>query len=243
MEERVIKEAELVVVSTTHERVQQYGLYDNYEAGTYRIIPPGIDIETFFPYYDLELDIHQQDQISKQARMALLQELPPFLGQSGQAFYPGIVPARIRRKNIRGLVTAYGEDKELQSIANLAIFAGIRKNISEMEENERKVLTEMLLLMDRYDLYGKLAIPKKHDFSLEVPELYRLCATAGGVFVNPALVEPFGLTLIEAASCGLPIVATRDGGPQDIVENCQNGFLVDPTSTKEIGDACRQAPG
>lgn len=239
VEERVIKEAELVVVSTTHERVQQYGLYDNYEAGTYRIIPPGIDIDTFFPYYDLELDTHQQDQVSKQARMALLQELHRFWVNPVKP----VVLALCRpdqRKNIGGLITAYGEDRELQSIANLAIFAGIRKNISEMEENERKVLTEMLLLMDRYDLYGKLAIPKKHDFSLEVPELYRLCATAGGVFVNPALVEPFGLTLIEAASCGLPIVATSDGGPQDIVDNCQNGFLVDPTSTKEIADACRR---
>lgn len=37
-----------------------------------------------------------------------------------------------------------------------------------------------------------------------------------GVFVNPALVEPFGLTLIEAAAYGLPMVATKNGGPVDI---------------------------
>ena len=96
-----------------------------------------------------------------------------------------------------------------------------------MEENEREVLTDMLLQMDRFDLYGKLAIPKKHDFATEVPELYRLCAESRGVFVNPALVEPFGLTLIEASACGLPIVATNDGGPVDIVTNCDNGILVD----------------
>jgi sucrose-phosphate synthase len=108
-----------------------------------------------------------------------------------------------------------------------------------MEENERNVLTEMLLLMDRYDLYGKLAIPKKHDFSTEVPELYRLCAGGHGVFVNPALVEPFGLTLIEAAACGLPIIATNDGGPTDIIGNCQNGILVDPSASKDIARACR----
>jgi sucrose-phosphate synthase len=144
-----------------------------------------------------------------------------------------------QRKNIAGLVTAYGEDKELQAIANLAIFAGIRKDIAEMEENERNVLTEMLLLMDRYDLYGRLAIPKKHDFSIEVPELYRLCADSYGVFVNSALVEPFGLTLIEAASCGLPIVATRDGGPTDIIANCDNGILIDPTNNREIASACK----
>ncbi len=42
-----------------------------------------------------------------------------------------------------------------------------------------------------------------------VPALYRLAAARGGVFVNPALNEPFGLTLLEAAACGLPVAATR----------------------------------
>ncbi len=51
------------------------------------------------------------------------------------------------------------------------------------------------------------------------------------MFVNPALTEPFGLTLIEAAACGLPIVATEDGGPRDIIDNCQNGYLVNPLET------------
>jgi hypothetical protein len=36
------------------------------------------------------------------------------------------------------------------------------------------------------------------------------------VFINPALVEPFGLTLIEAAAHGLPVVATANGGPVGI---------------------------
>jgi len=239
MEEEIIREAELVVVSTTHERQKQYGLYDNYQTGNFRVIPPGIDIGIFFPYYDLELEIHRDDQVSKQARIALIQELHRFWVNPGKPFILALCRPD-QRKNIGGLVTAYGEDKELQAIANLAIFAGIRKNILEMEENEQKVLTEMLLLMDRFDLYGKLAIPKKHDFSLEVPELYRMCAASRGVFVNPALVEPFGLTLIEAASCGLPIIATRDGGPRDILDNCRNGFLVDPARTREIAIACRK---
>jgi sucrose-phosphate synthase len=47
------------------------------------------------------------------------------------------------------------------------------------------------------------------------------------VFVNPALTEPFGLTLLEAAASGLPVVTTDDGGPRDIVRHCRNGLLVD----------------
>ncbi|MEN8142561.1 MAG: HAD-IIB family hydrolase, partial [Thermodesulfobacteriota bacterium] len=171
-------------------------------------------------------------------RMVLLKELNRFWVSPEKPFILALCRPD-QRKNIGGLIKAYGEDKELQAIANLAIFAGIRKDIGQKEENERNVLTDMLLQMDRFDLYGKLAIPKKHDFTTEVPELYRLCAGSHGVFVNPALVEPFGLTLIEAASCGLPIVATSDGGPTDIVGNCENGILVDPVNTSEIAQACR----
>jgi sucrose-phosphate synthase len=42
------------------------------------------------------------------------------------------------------------------------------------------------------------------------------------------------LTLIEAAACGLPIVATEDGGPKDIVDNCKNGLLIDPLDSDDI---------
>mgnify|MGYP000069541195 CR=1 FL=1 len=48
-------------------------------------------------------------------------------------------------------------------------------------------------------------------------------AANGGVFINPALTEPFGLTLLEAAASGLPVVATENGGPVDIIANCKNG--------------------
>jgi sucrose-phosphate synthase len=100
----------------------------------------------------------------------------------------------------------------------------------------RRVLTQILTLIDRYDLYGSVAYPKHHD-SKDVPELYRLAAKTGGVFVNPALTEPFGLTLLEAAATGLPLVATNDGGPQDIIGTCNNGLLVDALDSAAIGNA------
>jgi sucrose-phosphate synthase len=236
VEEAIIREASQIIASTRHEVEEQYGLYDNFHLGRYEVIPPGIDIEIFYPYYDTQLDYHPSEEQNKQAHVALLQELHRFWVGPQKPFILALCRPD-QRKNISGLITAYGQDRNLQAIANLAIFAGIRKNITVMKENERNVLTEMLLLMDQYDLYGKLAIPKKHDFQVEVPELYRLCAESGGIFVNPALVEPFGLTLIEAASCGVPIIATKDGGPADIIKNCQNGLLIDPTKPTEISAA------
>ena len=57
------------------------------------------------------------------------------------------------------------------------------------------------------------------------------------MFVNPALTEPFGLTLLEAAASGLPLVATENGGPVDIIGNCDNGILIDPLDTDAMATA------
>ncbi|GAB4342992.1 MAG: HAD-IIB family hydrolase [Desulfobulbaceae bacterium] len=238
VEEDIIERADLIIASTRQEIERQYGLYRNYDRGRFTVIPPGINLTAFYPYYDYELDAAHIPEEVKQTRMALLKELHRFWANPEKPFILALCRPD-QRKNIGGLIEAYGTSRELQALANLAVFAGIRQNISQMEENEREVLTHMLLQMDRFDLYGKLAIPKKHDFATEVPEMYRLCAESRGVFVNPALVEPFGLTLIEASACGLPVVATNDGGPVDIIHNCDNGILVDARSTEEIAAAIK----
>ena len=235
-EEKIIKRAELIITSTSQEIVKQYGLYDNGTHDRFTVISPGIDLETFYPFYDVQLDSDLLSEETKQIRYTLLQELHRFWVDPGKPFIHALCRPD-HRKNISGLIEAYGNNKELQAVANLAIFAGIRKDITSMEDNEREVLTDMLIQMDYYDLYGKLAIPKKHDFATEVPELYRICADSRGVFVNPALVEPFGLTLIEASACGLPVVATNDGGPVDIVDNCDSGLLVDVSKSQDIAEA------
>ena len=49
-----------------------------------------------------------------------------------------------------------------------------------------------------------------------------------GIFVQPALFEAFGLTVIEAMSCGLPTFATLYGGPLEIIEHGKSGFHIDP---------------
>lgn len=238
VEEEIINNANRIITSTEQEIARQYGLYDNGGHDRFSVIPPGIDLETFYPFYDLQLDIELFSEEVKQTRFTLMQELQRFWAHPDKPFILALCRPD-HRKNISGLIDAYGSDKELQTIANLAIFAGIRRNITTMEENEQQVLTDMLLQMDRYDLYGKLAIPKKHNFATEVPELYRICAESQGVFVNPAMIEPFGLTLIEASACGLPIVATNNGGPVDIVANCDNGILIDAGKPIEIASALK----
>ena len=57
------------------------------------------------------------------------------------------------------------------------------------------------------------------------------------MFVNPALQEPFGLTVIEAAAHGVPTVATKNGGPVDIMATLHHGVVVDPTNSDAIAAA------
>ncbi len=238
-EEMLVKNADLIITSTRQEIEQQYGMYENCSLPSFSVIPPGLDLEKFFPFYYDMLDDARKDEVALHAHASVIEELSRFFIQPEKPLILSLCRPD-KRKNIAGLVKAYGEDLELQAMANLAVFAGIRKDISDKEENERDVLTEMLMLMDKYDLYGKMAIPKKHNCEYEVPALYRIAAKDKGVLVNAALTEPFGMTLIEASACGLPIVATNDGGPSDIIENLQNGLLIDASNPKEICAAIKE---
>jgi sucrose-phosphate synthase len=239
IEERVLRHANRVITSTNQEIRQQYGMYKNRDYPKFCVIPPGVDLDKFYPFYHDMLPETNTDETDLHAQASILQELNRFFKQPEKPLVLALCRPD-KKKNIAGLIKAYGEDLELQAIANLAVFAGIRKDISDKEEDTRDVLTEMLLLMDKYDLYGNMAIPKKHDFEHEVPALYRIAAKTKGVFVNVALTEPFGLTLIEASACGLPIIATNDGGPKDIVKNLKNGILVDPSNSRKVASAIKK---
>ena len=218
-EEEVLASADLVITSTRNEIESQYGLYNYYDPGRMTVIPPGTDLEKFRPF-----EPGETLSFSAQIDKFLLDPEKPLILSISRAD---------ERKNILTLIEAYGESPELQARANLCIVAGNRDDIRELDERPATVLTNILLLMDAYDLYGKVAVPKRHT-AQQVPEMYRLAASRRGVFINPALTEPFGLTLLEAAASGLPVVATENGGPVDIIRNCQCGLLVDPLDKQEI---------
>jgi len=220
-EEETLGAAEMVITSTSQEIKEQYGAYDYYQPELMKVVPPGTDLHQFFPPDSTEYE------------QAIYQQLCRFLTHPDKP----IIMALSRpdpRKNINTLIEAYGESAELQNKANLVIIAGNRDEITDLDDGAQGVLKDILLTIDSFDLYGKVAYPKHHK-SEEVTILYRLCTLSKGVFINPALTEPFGLTIIEAAACGAPVVATEDGGPQDIIENCHNGYLIDPLDKVDIG--------
>jgi sucrose-phosphate synthase len=240
-ENAIIESAECVITSTKDEIAHQYDKYPSHKNAHFVIIPPGLDTETFFPFYhEVSLNSSHPEEYDEilSARHCIESELKRFLTDPQKPLILAICRPE-KRKNIDGLISAYGEDKELQLMANLAVFAGIRKDISKKNTLEKETLTEMLLAMDKYDLYGKLAIPKRHQFRREVPALYRHAARLKGVFVNSAFSEPFGLTTVEASLSGLPVIAPKRGGAREILEKCQNGSAVETTKPKEIASAIR----
>ncbi|MCH5683014.1 hypothetical protein LWM68_01180 [Niabella sp. W65] len=129
----------------------------------------------FYPYYRLEMPSFAMTIEQEQALYKINSEIERFLFNADKPLILSIGRAD-KRKNFEAIITSYGQDKELQAMANLAIFAGVRKDITQMPEDEKEILTNLLLLMDKYDLYGKMALPKKNDPGVEVPEIYRIAA-------------------------------------------------------------------
>jgi glycosyltransferase involved in cell wall biosynthesis len=70
-------------------------------------------------------------------------------------------------------------------------------------------------------------------------EAMQLEMQGANCFVLPTRYEAFGAVLIEAMASGLPVIATRSGGPDSIVTK-ENGLLVDPENAGQLAGAMEQ---
>jgi sucrose-phosphate synthase len=215
------------IASTRQEIREQYGSYRNFDPERGHVLPPGTDLARFGP----PMAGAGRPRVAAQVDRFLRQPRKPMLLCIGRP---------TPRKNLVGLVEAFGRDPALREMANLVLLAGNRDDLRDLDEVSRATWEEILRTIDRHDLYGQVAIPKTHT-QADIPEYYRLAALRRGLCVNPSLNETFGLTLIEAAASGLPVVATDSGGPKDIVANCRNGMLLDAMDPAAMAAALRDA--
>lgn len=236
-EELALDQARLVVTSTRQEADHQYARYRHFQPERVEVIAPGVDVQRFHPEGD-DLLGSCGPPTGEDSIAALLQ---PFLREPDRPPLLAICRAD-PRKNILALVEAFGRSALLRQRHNLVLVLGCRQDPRLLEKQQRDLFQQLFELIDRFDLYGLIAYPKRHS-AAQIPDFYRWAARRWGVFVNPALTEPFGLTLLEAAASGLPVVATDDGGPREIVARCGNGLLVDVSDLVGLQKALELALG
>ncbi|GAB4360782.1 MAG: sucrose synthase [Gammaproteobacteria bacterium] len=261
--------ADFIITSTYQEiagRRDSVGQYESYAAftmpGLYRvvngidmfdpkfnIVSPGADPEVYFPYH--ESDRRLSALHPEIERLLYAPEVFEARGELVDRDKPMIFTmARLDKiKNLTGLVEWYGREPRLRRLANLLVIAGHIDPDHSSDDEERAQIERMHRLMDELALDGEVRWLGVHLEKNLAGELYRYIADHGGVFVQPALFEAFGLTVIEAMTSGLPTFATCYGGPLEIIEDGVSGFHIDPNHGEgvarrlcEFFEACREHP-
>ncbi len=164
----------------------------------------------------------------------------PQAGEKVKVVYNGIEPSRLETgdgRRIRGerripadapVVTFLGA---ISPTKDPLTFARAAAHVAEVRPDVHFLLAgagvdpelEMRLrtFVESHGLGGRLHLL---GFRRDVPDL--LAATT--VLVSTSIQETFGRTLIEAMALGKPVVATRCGGPEEVVVDGETGFVVPP---------------
>lgn len=248
--------ADFIITSTYQEIAgndESVGQYESYSSftmpGLYRvvhgidmfdpkfnIVSPGADAEVYFPYTEDAGRLHVfnddiEDMIygghRDDARGSLKDQSKPLI----------FTMARLDRiKNITGFVEWFAKSERLRNSANLLVIGGYIDAGLSADQEEQAQIALMHELFDQYGLEGQVRWLGVRMEKNMAGELYRHIADKKGVFVQPALFEAFGLTVIEAMSSGLPTFATCYGGPQEIIEHGLSGFHIDPNNGDQAAD-------
>lgn len=235
-------------IAGTNESIGQYESYTQFtmpelfrvEGGInlfhpkFNIVPPGVNVNIYFPYTEKEKRLKEtSNELNK-----LLFENVKDQDIVGELKNPDLIPifsiARLDKiKNLTSLVRWYGKSKELQKISNIIIVAGNVDVNRSNDEEEKEQINIMHGIINEFNLHDKIRWIGKLFRKDQTGEVYRLIADHKGIFVQPALFEGFGLTVLEAMRSGLPVFATLYGGPSEIIQDQISGFHIDPINGKE----------
>lgn len=216
----------------------------------FNVVPPGVNETVFFPYTRTEDRVMgDRDRLNE---MLFTLEDPDYI--FGKLDDPNKRPifsiARLDRiKNLTGLAEIFGKSQELQERCNLILLAGKLRVEDTEDYEEAEEIKKLYGIIEQYDLQGKIRwLGVRLSQSLS-GEIYRVIADHRGIFVQPALFEAFGLTILEAMISGLPTFGTQFGGPLEIIQDRVNGFYINPTHHEETAqkllefvEKCEQNP-
>lgn len=235
-----------IFVSTEQEKKSQYShpayndMVSPENEKKFAVVPPGVNLEIFNPRLDGE-----DEKIADLVADKFKRDLDP-----GRRDKPAVIAAsRLdEKKNHQGLVKAFASNEELQQKANLVMtLRGIDNPFTGYEaadKEETEVLDNIMEVIEENNLEGKVSM-----FSLgsqqELASCYRVLAQKRSIFALVSFHEPFGLAPIEAMASGLPVVATKNGGPEEILkeDDKEFGVLVDPEDPDDIARGILQIIG
>lgn len=258
------------IITSTYQEIAgtetRFGQYESYQFYTmpglyqvvnginlfnpkFNVVPPGVDEANYYPYYETE---HRSTSRRNYWEKRLFtDEAPDIHGYLRDPEKPPIFTmARLDRiKNITGLAEAFGMHPELRNHCNLVMAAGTIRPEESDDAEEQNEIRRMYEIIDTYDLHGHIRwLPSvaKPDTG----EVYRIIADRRGMFVQPALFEAFGLTVLEAMQCGLPTFGPMFGGPSEIIADKESGYLMNTSQPELMADViwgfvseCRKDPG
>lgn len=124
---------------------------------------------------------------------------------------------------------AKGYDQFIRAAATLAGKSDRYKFII-IGEGDNRLETELRMLVDTLNLGDRF-------FFWGFCDNIASALNNLDIFVQSSTTEGFSISIVEAMACELPIVATRSGGPQEILTHEKNALMVDPCSPEQIAGA------
>ena len=136
-----------------------------------------------------------------------------------------------------------GDGPVVGIVARLSPVKGHRYLIEAMAEVLKQIPEAQLLIAgdgslkpDLVCLARQLGIIQNIIFLPNVDNT-QMVLEAIDVFVLPSVNEGLGLGLMEAMACGLPVVGSRIGGIEDLIQHNVNGLLVEPKDNVGLAEA------
>ncbi|WP_413199681.1 sucrose synthase [Nostoc piscinale] len=243
------------VVSSTYQEIvgtpDSVGQYESYKCFTmpelyhvvngielfspkFNVVPPGVNESYYFPYTKTQERV-ESDRLRLAEMLFTLEDSSQIFGKLDDPNKrPIFSMARLDRiKNLTGLAECFGQSKDLQEHCNLILVAGKLRTEESDDNEERDEIIKLYHIIDEYNLHGKIRWLGVRLSKSDSGEIYRVIADHQGIFVQPALFEAFGLTILESMISGLPTFATQFGGPLEIIQDKVNGFYINPTNLAE----------
>jgi N-acetyl-alpha-D-glucosaminyl L-malate synthase BshA len=191
----------------------------------------------------VKFSIEESDGVTAVSRFLKEKTLTNYAIEKNIEVIPNFIDSELYKPNkdnpFRDKIAPNGE-KILVHTSNFRVVKRVSDTIRILEQVIKEVPTKLLLVGDgpdrsecerlcrQLDLCDHVKFLGKQDALVEI-------LTASDIFLIPSQSESFGLSALEAMSCGVPVVSSSVGGLPELVRHNETGFIA------EIGDIDRMS--